>query len=180
MDPDRAKEIIRTLADGRDPVTGAQFPPNSPYQQADTVRALFMAVDALDNAARRARSQAARSERAAGANLPGQEGRRPVDPNRPKLGTAWTPEEEAQLREGFAAHKPIQEIAAVHGRNVGGISARLVKLGLIDAPATHRAVSGNKPSIGSTRPTSPIVPASRPAPQMPGELTEKEKDDFPF
>ena len=49
MEHDRAKEILRTLADGRDPATGEQFPPNSPYQRADTVRALCMAVDALDN-----------------------------------------------------------------------------------------------------------------------------------
>jgi hypothetical protein len=42
MDHDRAKEIIRSLADGRDPATGEQFPPDSPYQQAHTVRALFM------------------------------------------------------------------------------------------------------------------------------------------
>ena len=53
MDIAKAKEIIRSLADGRDPATGEQFPPNSPYQQADTVRALFMALDAIDNAARR-------------------------------------------------------------------------------------------------------------------------------
>jgi len=53
---DQAKIILRSLADGRDPATGEQFPPNSPYQQVDTVRALFIAVDALVNASRRARA----------------------------------------------------------------------------------------------------------------------------
>ena len=178
MERERAADILRSLADGRDPATGEQFPPNSPYQQADTVRALFLAVDALDNSARRARRQAARSERAAGPNMSGQE-RRPVDPNRPKLGTAWTAEEEAQLRQEFAAHKPIPEIAAAHGRTHGAITARLIKLGLIDAPATNRAGLPPHP-IRPNRPTPSDSPTPRPAPQMPRELTEKEKEDFPF
>ena len=50
MEPDRAKEIIRSLADGRDPATGEQFPPNSPYQQADTVRALYVALASISSA----------------------------------------------------------------------------------------------------------------------------------
>ena len=33
MEPDRAKDIIRSLADGRDPATGEPFPPDSPYQR---------------------------------------------------------------------------------------------------------------------------------------------------
>lgn len=47
MDIAQAKDIIRSLADGRDPATREQFPPNSPHQQADTVRALFMTQEAL-------------------------------------------------------------------------------------------------------------------------------------
>lgn len=45
MDPTRAIEIVRQLADGIDPTTGERFPPDSPYQQADTVRALYLALD---------------------------------------------------------------------------------------------------------------------------------------
>jgi len=118
MDPKRAQEILRSLADGRDPATGEQFPPNSPYQQAETVRALFMALDALDNAARRARRQANRPEGAPA---------RPIDPNRPKIGASWSPEEEQQLRDEFATHKPFPDIATAHGRTyqnhlLGGLS----------------------------------------------------------
>lgn len=126
METPRAVEIIRSLADGRDPATGELFPPGSPYQQADTVRALFMALEALE---RRSRVRADR----------------PVDPNRPKMGASWTPEEEQQLRDGFAAHKPIPELATAHGRTVGAITARLVKLGLIEASPMNRAGQGNGP-----------------------------------
>lgn len=169
MELDHAKTILRSLADGRDPANGEQFPPNSPYQQADTVRALLMAVNALDNAARRARRQALRPEGAP---------HRAIDPNRPKIGASWSPEEEQQLRDAFAAHKPIPEIAAAHGRTQGAITARLIKLGLIEAP-THRA--GQPPN--PIRPNHPLPSdssASHPAPQIPRELTEKEKNDFPF
>jgi hypothetical protein len=196
METPKAAEIIRALADGRDPVTGEQFPPNSPYQQADTVRALFLAVDALDNSARRARRQALRPEGAP---------QRPIDPNRPKIGASWSPEEEQQLRDAFAAHKPIPEIAAAHGRTQGAITARLVKLGLIEAPATNHASHGNRPAglppspirqnrlpseasaqEGPTRhgvaPERSRVPSdsSAPRPTPPRELTQAEKDDLPF
>jgi len=179
MEVSRAKEVLRSLADGRDPTTGEQFPANSPYQQADTVRALFMAVDALDNSARRARRQTLRPEGAP---------QRPIDPNRPKIGASWSPEEEQQLRDAFAAHKPIPEIAAAHGRTQGAITARLVKLGLIEAPATNRSGSGKQPvpppqspirPIRAHGPISPAPPQSRP-PEPPRPLTQEELDSLPF
>jgi len=40
MDSTGAKEIVKALADGRDPATDKPSPRSSPYQQADTVRAL--------------------------------------------------------------------------------------------------------------------------------------------
>ena len=126
MEIEKAKDVIRALADGCDPATGEQFPPGSPYQQAETVRALFVALEALE---RRSRVRA----------------ERPLDPNRPKVGANWTPEEEQQLRAGFAAHKPIPELATAHGRTVGAITARLVKLGLIEDNPMNRAGQGNRP-----------------------------------
>ena len=43
METDRAIEIVQSLADGVDPYSGERFPSGSPYQQADTVRALHLA-----------------------------------------------------------------------------------------------------------------------------------------
>ena len=45
MDANDAIEIVRKLADGVDPFTGERFPPSSPYQNADTVRAVYLALD---------------------------------------------------------------------------------------------------------------------------------------
>ena len=47
MEPDRAIEIVTKLADGVDPFTDEHFPSTSPYQQADTVRALHLALEGL-------------------------------------------------------------------------------------------------------------------------------------
>ncbi len=44
MEADRAIEIIQSLADGVDPFSGKRFPSDSPYQQADTVRALQLVL----------------------------------------------------------------------------------------------------------------------------------------
>ena len=48
MDPDRAIEIVKSLADGVDPFTGERYSSDSPYQNADMVRALYLALDGLD------------------------------------------------------------------------------------------------------------------------------------
>lgn len=47
MDEQKALDLIMKLADGVDPRTGAALPAESPYQDAETLRALFMAILAL-------------------------------------------------------------------------------------------------------------------------------------
>ena len=48
MEMQTAIHILRALADGIDPDTGEMMPADSPYQRADTVRALYAALAALD------------------------------------------------------------------------------------------------------------------------------------
>src|SRR3954468_20314840 len=48
MEKAAAVKIIQQLADGTDPHTGKSFGADSPYQHPDTVRALFVALRALD------------------------------------------------------------------------------------------------------------------------------------
>ena len=44
----------------------------------------------------------------------------------------WTPEEEKEVVSQFKEGKSIKNISALSGRQVGGIRARLIKLGLIE------------------------------------------------
>ena len=163
MDPSRTRDIIRALADGCDPATGTPFPPDSPYQQADTVRALHAALEALDDPPAR---------------------KRPANPDRPQLGLKWTPEEEQRLRDAFAAHKPIPEITAAHGRSAGAITTRLVRLGLIQDDFAHPGHRPHPPLPPPDRPTvqppdRPIVPPPDRAPP-PRPPNPKPDDGLPF
>ncbi len=147
MQLDRAKEIIQALADGVDPYSGDHFPADGPYQRADTVRALHTAIETIDLAM----SGTARKRPA-----------RRADPDKPKAGGPWTPEEEQRLRDAFASHRQstqhlpaeaqgsanrewAKQIAANHGRTPGAISSRLVRLGLLDDTAANRSGHGNAP-----------------------------------
>ena len=156
MDPTRARAILKSLADGLDPATGAPFPPDSPYQQTDTVRALHAALEALDDPPER---------------------RRPANPDRPQLGLKWTPEEEQRLRDAFTAKTTIPAIAAAHGRSAGAITSRLVKLSLIEDDFAHPAHRPNPPAPPPDRPTA--APANRVSPP-PRPPNPKPDDDPPF
>ena len=46
-----ARRSEKLLSDGNDPETGKPFPPNSPYQRPDIIRALFHAVRVLESGA---------------------------------------------------------------------------------------------------------------------------------
>ena len=158
-----------------------------------------MALEALE---RRSRSRADRPDLAGRS----PEGRRPLDPNRPKVGANWTPEEEQQLRDAFTAHKPIPEIATAHGRTTGAITARLVKLRLIEDtfanrpglsrrnPSRAETDQGNRPGLSesagpSRRLVAPEHPREDRSPEMPrrseppleGTKTDPANDDpLPF
>jgi len=137
MQLDRAKEIIQALADGVDPYTGEHFPADGPYQRADTVRALYTLLEAAES---------------------GKKPPKPVDPNKPRAGGKWTDEEEQRLRAAFAAQKPIDDVAKDHGRTPGAITARLLKLGLIEDNPSNRAGQGNRPPAPPPSNSSESVP----------------------
>ncbi len=113
MDIPTALEIVNALADGINPYTGEIFPPDSPYQHPDTVRALYKAIQALERLKKRQSRQR---------NLP------------ENAGKPWSEEEEQQLITGHDSGLSTQELATRHKRTKGAIRSRLVKLGRIELP----------------------------------------------
>lgn len=113
MEHETALHIVRTLAQGIDPHTGAVFPADSAYQHPDTVRALFQAVEALGTAHGQ-RTRPASQGPAANAGKP------------------WTDDEDRTLAEGFDAGQSVPALASAHGRSRAAIQARLVKLGKLE------------------------------------------------
>jgi len=112
MDQAQALAVVRSLANGVDPASGEVFAPDSPYQRADTVRALYVAAEALERSERFSRRRA---------DLP------------PKVGQPWTEEEDRKLLASFDAGRGLAELAATHERTQTGIRARLVKYGRLAA-----------------------------------------------
>lgn len=114
MTPDEAIEIVTKLAEGVDPYTGQRLPSESVYQQADTVRALYVALDGLAKLKRAHERQK---------SLPTGAGR------------TWTEDEEQEVLRRFDAKEDVAEIARDMNRTTGAIWSRLEKLGRIKRPA---------------------------------------------
>lgn len=108
----RATQILTKLIQGEDPISGHQLPASPPYNNAEVLRALLLATEAL-------RKLQVGEDRKA--SLPANVGR------------TWSVEENAQLLEEFRAGETPTEIARKHGRTLRAIEARLEKLGLITA-----------------------------------------------
>lgn len=111
MELNRAAQLLRALADGLDPSSGAPLPDDSIYNRPEIIRALHCVLQALQD-----RSAAA-----------------PVS----NAGRSWRAEEEAQLLHEYDAGLPIDEIARRHGRSAGAIETRLSELGRRDQIQFH-------------------------------------------
>jgi hypothetical protein len=111
MDYNTALKIIQTLSNGIDPVTGEIFPTDSPYQNAQTVRALFTAIDALEAVIKRNNKKKSLPERA---------------------GKGWDKTESDLLVQQFDEGATVGELAKEHKRTRGAIESQLAKLGKID------------------------------------------------
>ena len=108
MQPDQASDIVRQLTDGLDPTTGQAFPDDSPYQRPLIIRALYAALQALNDVQ----------------GLPGNRRRSPEH-----AGSPWSEQEDRRLGEAFDSARPVKDLATDHKRSTTAIKARLVKLG---------------------------------------------------
>jgi len=108
----RARQILQSLIQGMDPVTGEELPRETVLQHAEVLRALLAGLAALEQTAARAQRRA---------QLPDNVGR------------AWTTEEESRLVAAFKSGESAVAIGRKHGRTLRAIEARLEKLGLITA-----------------------------------------------
>ncbi|WP_306603087.1 hypothetical protein [Azonexus sp.] len=110
MTPTQSKQIISSLANGVDPETGELLPAESVINDPQIVRALFVAVQALEKAEKRVERERSLPENAGG---------------------AWSAEEDADLLACFDQGVSAKQLAAKHRRTEGAIASRLVRLGRI-------------------------------------------------
>lgn len=133
MDESKAFTIVSALANGVNPLTGEVFPPDSPYQTADVVRALFLVGKVLES----------RLKAKPKTGLPGNAGK------------PWSPEEDQRLLNEFDRGASVASLAQAHGRTTAGIQARLEKHGRLQ-PSTESAStrpwrSERRPAVSERR-----------------------------
>jgi hypothetical protein len=133
MQQSRARQILQSLIQGIDPVTGEELLPETVLQHAEVLRALLAGLSALELTAARAQRRA---------QLPGN------------VGQAWTNDEESTLVGEFKSGETAEAIARKHGRTLRAIEARLEKLGLITAE--ERTTRGGFTGVSETPPRSRV------------------------
>ncbi|MDY6944151.1 MAG: hypothetical protein SXG53_00410 [Pseudomonadota bacterium] len=110
MDDNRALAIVSALANGVNPRTGEMFDADSPYQSADVIRALYVAVRALEMSNR--------------SKVRGSRARMPAN-----AGKQWSEQEDRELLERFDEGQSVAQLAQAHDRTIAGIQARLERSG---------------------------------------------------
>ncbi len=110
MKTSEAIKIVQLLSDGIDPETGEVLEKQNVFNNPQVVRALFVALNALE---RVKKIESRKNE------LPSNSGK------------AWTEEEDNNLIKAFDESKDINELAEIHMRTNGAITSRLIRLGKI-------------------------------------------------
>jgi hypothetical protein len=129
MQQSKARQILQSLIQGIDPVTGNELPRETVLQHAEVLRALLAGLSALEQTAARAQRRA---------QLPNN------------VGQAWTTDEESRLVGEFKSGESADAMARKHGRTLRAIEARLEKLGLITAE--ERTTRGGFTGVSDTPP----------------------------
>lgn len=117
MELSESRNIIQTLAQGVHPTTGEVFPPESPYNDPQVIRALF---SILTNAKKPRKSIEERRRENLELGRPGNHG------------MPWTEDTRSQVAKGFEDGKSIEELATTLERTRGAIRAELIRQGLVE------------------------------------------------
>ncbi len=114
MDDIKALGIVSALANGVNPQTGEVFDVDSPYQSGDVIRALYIAVRALETTTR--------------TKLRPGRARLPTNAGKP-----WTESEDHELLERYDQGLSVADLARALDRTPAGIQARLERHGRLPA-----------------------------------------------
>ena len=122
MELTEARTIIRTLAQGVDPVTGEEFAADSPYNHPKVIRALFTVYD---------------HERSPKARMGADERRqRNLERGLPRnAGLPWIDDDRARVASGFKDGHTLDQLATALERSRAAIHAELIRQGLIEPSA---------------------------------------------
>ena len=121
MEIEKAKEIVRLLANGTDPNTGEIFDEDSPYNHPLVIRALFTVLDHVK--APKKQNKLSIDEKQA----------QNIASGKPRnAGLAWTEELKQEVATLFKEGQSIEELAQYFERTKGAILSELMHQGIIE------------------------------------------------
>jgi len=123
MELTEARTIVRTLAQGVDPITGEVFAADSPYNHPKVIRALFT----VHEHARTTRGRMSADEKR----------QRNVERGLPRnAGLPWTDDDRARVVSDFKGGRTLEQLATALERSRSAIHAELIRQGLVELVGT--------------------------------------------
>ena len=120
MELAKAKEIVKILANGVDPVTGEALPQESPYNDSGVIRALFAVLESGKAVKKPKQTNEQKQQENA-------------DNGRPRnAGLPWTEKLKTVVAEKFRSGTSIDELSDYFERTKGAIISELTRQGLVE------------------------------------------------
>ena len=119
MELNQNRNIVKTLAQGVDPTTGEVFPPESPYNNPEVIRALYSMLEFVKQARKPRMSLEERRQHNLELGRPGN------------CGLPWTEDDRALVKSGFLDGVTIEKLAARIERSSAAIVAEVIRQDLV-------------------------------------------------